>query len=119
MVAVPSLTRWIPMLSAALVIVDLEDDGDQQLTGTILSVVDDDLSIEPDSDRLCGQALDVLELSLTDELEIMTVTITDLGSEIAPGGEPAAGQLIGMNGECIGGVYDPSSLFLVDDQRTP
>lgn len=107
------------LLKAALVIVDTDNPGAKQLTGTILTVDgSDSLVLDPDVDSVCGMMTDMLTVNLAEDLEMLTVTITDDSSEIAPGGAPAMGQSVGMNGVCQGGGYYTDNLVIVDEQRT-
>jgi hypothetical protein len=51
---------------------------------------------------------------------ITTVTITETGSEIMPGGSIAADQTIGLNGSCdtaTTGSFKASSAVIVNDTR--
>ena len=116
---VPEGTNNDQLLKAALVIVDTNDPAAKQLTGTILTVNGtDSLVLDPDVDSVCGMMTDALTVNLAEDLEMLTVTITDDSSEIVPGGTPAMGQSVGMNGVCQGSGYYTDNLVIVDEQRT-
>jgi len=109
-----------PILKAALVILDKSALGVEQVTGTILSVYGNTMVLEPDPDMstVCGVATgSQLVVGLIGDLEILTVTITDSSSEIAPGGILEAGQTVGMNGICKITSYQTDNVVIVDDQR--
>jgi len=105
-----------PILKAALVILDKGALGVEQATGTILDVYTDSLLLDPDEDTVCGVAGPVT-VGLSKDLEILTVTITEASSEIAPGGKFEDGQTVGMNGKCVGTSYQTDNVVIVDDQR--
>ena len=107
-----------PVLQAALVILDKNLNGAEQITGTILTVETDIITLNPESDTVCGIATDDLLVNLTDDVEILTVTITDDISEIVPGGTLETGQVIGMSGSCEISGYQTDNIVIVDDQRT-
>ena len=106
-----------PILKAALVILDTGNFDTQQLTGTVLSVGADSLTLAPDVGVVCGVATSELPVRLTADLKILTVTITESGSVITPGGVLAVGQDIGMNGRCDASGYVTDNVVIVDDQR--
>lgn len=113
------VTNSDPLLNAALVIVDTDDLGDEheQLTGTVLSLGLDTLSLSPDNDTVCGQVSDPVDVSLIQPLDMLTVTITELSSEVMPGGQLEIGRSIGMNAQCIAGGLQTDNVVIVDDQR--
>lgn len=106
-----------PMLKAALVIIDKGALGVEQVTGVILSVGTNTLVLAPDADTVCGVATSQLMVDLTSDVKILTVTITDFGSVIAPGGTLEPGQTVGMNGTCEVTGYQTDNVVIVDDQR--
>ncbi|TNF88956.1 MAG: DUF4382 domain-containing protein [Gammaproteobacteria bacterium] len=106
-----------PILQAALVIVDRAAANAEQVTGVIVAVGTDSLTVDPDAATVCGIATDSLLVDLTDGTEFLTVTITNSGSLIAPGGNPAIGQTVGMNGSCKPVGYTTDNVVIVDDQR--
>ena len=111
------LTKGIdPILKAALVILDKGALGVEQVTGTILDVYTDSLLLDPETDTVCGVAGPVT-VGLSNDLEILTVTITDDSAEIVPGGILKAGQTVGMNGTCAGIDYQTDNAVIVDDKR--
>lgn len=114
------ITGSDPMLKAALVILDKSALGMEQVTGTILSVSANTMILKPDPDvgTVCGVATgSQLIVGLIGDLEILTVTITDNSSEIAPGGILEAGQTVGMNGNCKITSYQTDNVVIVDDKR--
>jgi hypothetical protein len=106
-----------PVLKAALVILDTIGVGTEQVTGTVLSVDTSSITIAPDNDSVCGVATSELFVTLTPEVDILTVTITEGGNEIVPGGALSVGQTVGMNGSCDASGYVTDNLVIVDDQR--
>jgi len=106
-----------PMLKAALVIIDKGALGVEQVTGVILSVGTNTLVLAPDADTVCGVATSQQMVDLASNLEILTVTITDVRSVIAPGGTLEPGQTVGMNGTCEVTGYQTDNVVIVDDQR--
>ena len=105
------------MLKAALVIVDIDEDGKEQVTGTILSLGDDNMIIAPDADTVCGISSNQLFVTLDDDLDLLTVVITDMSSVITPGGSLEVGQAVGMTGSCEGSEYMTDNVVIIDDQR--
>jgi hypothetical protein len=105
------------LVNAALVIVDTGALATEQVTGTVISVDTDSFSIDPDADMVCGVATVQLTVPLSEETEILTVTITDEGSEILPGGTLEAGQMVGMNGNCTTSGYQTDNIVIVVDER--
>jgi hypothetical protein len=105
-----------PMLRAALVILDKGALGVEQVTGEILEVYTNSLLLNPDVGTVCGVAGPVT-VGLSNDLEILTVTITDDSAEIVPGGILKAGQTVGMNGTCAGIDYQTDNAVIVDDKR--
>ncbi len=106
-----------PVLNAALVILDQAAQGTEQVTGVVTAIGSLSFAIAPDAATVCGVATTQLQVSHTDALEILTVTITDTGSEIVAGGTLAIGQSVGMNGVCGSSDYEIDSVVIVDDQR--
>ena len=106
-----------PVLNAALVILDQAAQGTEQVTGVITAIGSLSFAITPDAATVCGVATTQLQVSHTDTLEILTVTITDTGSEIVAGGSLQVGQTVGMNGVCGSSDYEIDSVVIVDDQR--
>lgn len=106
-------------LKAALVILDEDGIGVEQITGTILDLGVDSLVLDPDEgqDIICGVLTTQLTVNLIEPLELMTVTITDESSLIDPGGVLSVGQTIGMNGTCDGTAYETDNVVIVDDLR--
>lgn len=103
------------LLKAALIIVDTGMDGKDQVTGTVLTVGIDSFTLSPVG-MACGFSGDLV-VSVDDETEYLTVTITDDKSEIMPGGMVKAGQEVGLGGVCENGGYSADNIVIVDDQR--
>ena len=106
------------ILKSALVIVDISDADSTQITGSVLSVTGNELILSPDT-TACGIAGD-LSVTVEEGAVITTVTITETGSEIMPGGSIAADQTIGLNGSCdtaTTGSFKASSAVIVNDTR--
>ncbi len=95
------ITGSDPLLKAALIIVDTDMLNSEQVTGTILAVGTDTFTVAPDVEIICGDAIEELTVHVSMDAEIFTVIITDMNTEITPGGILEPGQLIGMNGSCI------------------
>jgi len=106
-------------LKAALVIVDRDALGTEQVTGIIYSIETDKLYLVPDEDigMVCGMTTNLLEVALASDLDILTVTITEESSVIETGGTPLKGQAIGMNGVCDVNDFQTDNIVIVDDQR--
>ncbi len=107
----------VSSLKAALIIIDKSVLGAEQVTGIILSVEADALTLAPEADVVCDVATEQLMVGLTGDVEILTVTITPDSSLIAPGGVLAKGQTVGMNGTCEVTGYQTDNVVIVDDQR--
>ncbi len=106
------------ILKAALVIIDKSTLDAEQVTGITTSPVDVDtntITVNPDSPTVCGIPIDSLLVKLADDLKILTVTITENSSVIAPGGELDVGQTVGMNGTCGSDGYYTDNVVIVDD----
>jgi len=107
-----------PLLKAALVILDKAVAGTEQVTGEVLTVGADSLTLAPDDPAVCNDvATSELFVSLLPDLKILTVTITQDASQVEPGGVLIAGQNVGMNGRCEPGGYATDNVVIVDDQR--
>ena len=105
-------------LKAALVIVDQSALDNEQVTGVILSLNTSILELKPDAVPVCGASTDPIMVDLINPLKILTVIITNNGSEILPGGILRVDQTVGMNGSCVfGGNYTTDNVVIVDDQR--
>ncbi len=102
-------------LKAALIIVDMGKEGKEQVTGTVLTVGIDSFTLSP-AGMACGFSGDLV-VSVNDETEYLTVTITEDNSEIMPGGVVEAGQEIGLSGVCENDGYSADNVVIVDDQR--
>jgi hypothetical protein len=109
-------------LNAALVIVDSSsnDDGFEergQITGRVLSAGANSFVLTPSTDTVCGVATTDLQVVLADDVTIVTVMITDTGSEIAQDGTIAAGQDVSVDGSCNAEGYLAETVAIIDDQR--
>ncbi|MCG7872349.1 MAG: DUF4382 domain-containing protein [Candidatus Thiodiazotropha lotti] len=109
-------------LNAALVIVDTESDDEDsersgQITGTVVSAGADGFVLAPTTDTVCGVATTDLQVTLAEDVAIITVVITDTVSEITQGGTIQAGQSVGVDGSCNTDGYLAESVAIVDDQR--
>jgi hypothetical protein len=111
------ITGSDPLLKAALVIVDRDTLGTEQVTGTILTVGTGTFTLAPDAEIVCGVATSQFVVDLTPDADMLTVTITNSGSEITPGGVLEVGQAVGMNGRCEASGYQTDNVVIVDDQR--
>ena len=111
------ITNSDPVLNAALIIIDTDLTATQQVTGTVLTAGTELLTLALDNDTICGQVTDTLDVNLTTNVDILTVIITNQSSEIIPGGQLEAGQLVGMNGHCTTSGYQTDNVVIVDDQR--
>lgn len=104
-------------LKAALIILDTATLGSEQVTGTIQAVEEGYLTLVPDADTVCGIETELLMVHLSEEVDLLTVVITDEESVINPGGTLEIGQTIGMNGNCETTGYETDNVVIVDDQR--
>ncbi|MDX1452024.1 MAG: DUF4382 domain-containing protein [Oleiphilaceae bacterium] len=105
-------------LNAALVILDEEPELLDQASGTVSEVNDSGVVINLGNSTLCGQSVSSLTIDSLDDLQVLTVTITDDASEVSMGGTAEVGQEAGISGECEGVIFTPLSLVLVSDLRT-
>jgi hypothetical protein len=107
------------MLKSALVIVDFADPGipREQVTGLVLAIGDDSLVLLPDDNMVCGVFSNQLSVTFGDDVETLTIIITNTSSAIIPGGTVEPGQAIGMNGICDGVDFVADSTVIVDDRR--
>jgi hypothetical protein len=109
-----------PSIDAALVIVDQSALDTDQVTGVIQSLDTNilELALAADADPVCGAVTNPLMVGLINPLEILTVIITDGGSEVLPGGILRVDQTVGMNGSCeFTGSYQTDNVVIVDDRR--
>jgi hypothetical protein len=110
------------VLNAALVIVDSDSENEHaesnQVTGTVLSVGTNGFVLTPSADTACGVVTTDLNVTLADEVELLTVVISETVNEISQGGTLEAGQNVGINGRCIADGYLAETVVIVDDQRT-
>jgi len=107
-------------LKAALVIVDQSALDTEQVSGVIQSLDTNilELKLAEGADPVCGVPTDPLMVGLINPLKILTVIITNDGSEILPGGILRVDQTVGMNGGCeFTGNYATDNVVIVDDQR--
>ncbi|MFT5504940.1 MAG: hypothetical protein ACI8XC_002657 [Gammaproteobacteria bacterium] len=87
------------------------------MTGNIIALESGLLTLSPEANTVCGEATEQLLVKLADELKILTVTMTDDGSEIVPAGTLEVGQIIGMNVFCEVDGYEIDNTVIVADQR--
>ena len=111
------------LLRAALVIVDTDALDVKRVTGKIVTVNDSSsLELDPDATTVCGVSYDTpdetLKVYLAQNLQIMTVTITETSSSIVPGGTLVAEKSVGMTGVCQFDGFYTGNLVIVDEQRT-
>jgi hypothetical protein len=109
-------------LNAALVIIDETSDDDRfeesgQITGTVLSADGNGFVLTPATETVCGLATTDLQVTLAEDVTIITVVITDSVSEISQGGTIEAGQSVGVDGSCSTDGYLAETVAIVDDQR--
>lgn len=108
------------LLNAALVVVDTESetefDESDHISGTVLSVGSNSFNLEPIEDTVCGLATTDLHVTLDDEVEILTVVITDTVSEVSQNGVLEAGQRVDIDGNCSTEGYLAETVTIIDDQ---
>jgi hypothetical protein len=107
------------MLKAALVIIDTATEESGQITGSVVSIGATGFVLSPEEDSVCGITTTDLSVSYADDVDFLTVVITDTVSEISPGGVLEVGQDVGINGYCSAEGYIAESVVILDDQRTP
>jgi hypothetical protein len=107
------------MLKAALVIVDTATEESDQITGSVVSIGATGFVLSPEEDSVCGIATTDLSVRYADDVDFLTVVITDTVSEISPGGVLEVGQNVGINGYCSAEGYIAENIVILDDQRTP
>jgi hypothetical protein len=105
------------LLFAALVIVDTKGSETEQVTGTILGVDADRLTLAPETETVCGTAVEQLVVGYSLETEIYTVIINEPNVTIVPGGTLETGQNVGISVFCDPPVYSAESIVIVEDQR--
>jgi hypothetical protein len=113
------MTSSETMLKAALVIIDIATEESEQITGTVISVGTTGFVLSPEEDTVCGITTTDLSVSYADEVDFLTVSITDTISEISPGGVLEVGQDVGINDHCSAEGYVAENIVILDDQRTP
>ncbi|MCU7881731.1 MAG: hypothetical protein KZQ66_00400 [Candidatus Thiodiazotropha sp. (ex Lucinoma aequizonata)] len=85
--------------------------------GTVASVQTGGFILSPEAGTTpCGVVSDLV-VSLTDDVTITTVSITDDTADVMPDGVLEAGQSVGLNGVCEAGGLTADKLVIVDDQR--
>ncbi|MCU7883592.1 MAG: DUF4382 domain-containing protein [Candidatus Thiodiazotropha sp. (ex Lucinoma annulata)] len=105
-------------LKAAVIIVDQSDSSSMAVAeGTVASVQTGGFILSPEAGTTpCGVVGDLV-VSLTDDVTITTVTITDDTADVMPDGVLEAGQSVALNGVCEAGGLTADNLVIVDDQR--
>ncbi|MCU7946268.1 MAG: hypothetical protein KZQ72_06440, partial [Candidatus Thiodiazotropha sp. (ex Cardiolucina cf. quadrata)] len=105
-------------LKAAVIIVDQSDSSSMAVAeGTVASVQTGGFILSPEAGTTpCGVVGDLV-VSLTDDVTITTVTITDDTADVMPDGVLEAGQSVALNGICEAGGLTADKLVIVDDQR--
>ncbi|MEW8493501.1 MAG: DUF4382 domain-containing protein [Candidatus Thiodiazotropha taylori] len=112
----------VETLNAALVIIDTESDDEGsdesgQITGSVVSAGTNGFVLAPTTDTVCGVTTTNLQVTLAEDVSIITVVITDSVSEITQGGTIQAGQSVGVDGSCSTEGYLAEIVAIVDDQR--
>lgn len=107
------------VLKSAVVIVDTDLLGTEQATGVITQFLAVDVfELQPGAEQAPCGLTDSLRVTLDDSVVITSVSITDDGYDVAPGGVPAVGDEVGVTGVCEDGGLTAEALIIVDDQRS-
>ena len=106
-----------PLLKAALIIIDKNTLGVEQVTGVIQSVGSSTLELTPEADTVCGAAISLLTVDLASEVDIWTITITDDSYTITPDGTLQEQQTVFMNGTCELSGYQTDNVAIIEDER--
>ena len=106
-----------PLLKAALIIIDKDALGVEQVTGVIQSVGASTLELTPEADTVCGAAISLLTVELTSDVKIWTITITKDSYTIVPDGILQAQQTVFMNGTCELTGYQTDNVAIIEDER--
>ena len=106
-----------PLLKAALIIIDKDALGVEQVTGVIQSVGAGTLELTPEADTVCGAATSPLTVDLTSDVNIWTITITDDSYTIVPDGILMEQQTVFMNGTCELTGYQTDNVAIIEDER--
>ena len=106
-----------PLLKAALIIIDKNTLGVEQVTGVIQSVGSSTLELTPEADTVCGAAISLLTVDLASEVDIWTITITDDSYTITPDGTLQEQQTVFMNGTCELTGYQTDNVAIIEDER--
>jgi hypothetical protein len=110
------LTGVAPLLQAALVIVDTEATASaEQVNGTILSLDNTSLVLDPDADEACGATTNALDVTFAVDMEISTLDLSSPIPSLTPGGTLATDQLIAMSGECGATGYTANHIVIIAD----
>jgi hypothetical protein len=105
------------VLNSALVIVDTKSAETEQVTGTIVSVNANNLTLAPDTATICGEAVEQIVVNYSSETEIYTVVTNNTSVTIVPGGTLESGQNVGLSLFCNPLNYSAESIVIAEDQR--
>jgi len=111
------MTGFDPLLKAALIIIDKDTLGVEQVTGVIQSVGTSTLELTPEADTVCGVATSPIMVDLTRDVKVWTITITNDSYTIAPDGTLKEQQTVFMNGTCELTGYQTDNVAIVEDER--
>ena len=106
-----------PLLKAALIIIDKDALGVEQVTGVIQSVGSSTLELTPEANTVCGVAISLLTVDLTSDVDIWTITITNDSYTIVPDGTLQEQQTVFMNGTCELTGYQTDNVAIIEDER--
>ena len=106
-----------PFLYAALVIVDTKSSETEKVTGTILEVNPNSLLLTPDTETVCGVAVDQITVGYSSETDFFTVFINEPVT-ITPGDSETLepGQYVGLSISCVPPVYSAETIIIIDEQ---
>ena len=106
-----------PLLKAALIIIDKDALGVEQVAGVIQSVGSSTLELTPEADTVCGVAISLLTVDLTSDVKFWTITITNDSYTILPDGILNEQQTVFMNGTCELTGYQTDNVAIIEDER--
>ena len=111
------MTGIDPLLKAALVIIDRDALGGEQVTGVIQSVGTSTFELAPEADTVCGAATSLITVDLSSDVKIWTITITEDSYTIVPAGTLKEQQTVFINGSCTLTGYQTDNVAIIEDER--
>ena len=110
------------LLYSALVIVDTKSSETEKVAGTILEVNVNSLLLTPETETVCGVAVDQITVGYSSETDFFTVVIDDVDIDkpatITPGDSETLepGQYVGLSISCEPPAYSAETIIIIDEQ---